>query len=182
MRIGRRTAVIAVVLTLAGVAAAAVLLRGREGGGTQQAAPLAIPMQTADGRALSLADFRGRYVLLNLWATWCPPCVKEMPSLDRLQAMKGDAGFEVVALSIDRQGKDVVAPFYQRVGLTNLAIYLDQDARSMAALRITGLPTTLLIDPNGHEIARWPGAREWDHPGTIAEIDERIARSKKSGS
>lgn len=179
MRIGRRTAVIAVVLTLVGIAAAAVLLRG---GGAERAAPLALPMQTADGRALSLADFKGRYVLLNLWATWCPPCVKEMPSLDRLQAAKGGAGFEVVALSIDRQGKDVVAPFYQRVGLTNLAIYLDQDARSMAALRITGLPTTLLIDPNGHEIARWPGAREWDQPGTIAEIDERIARAKTGGS
>lgn len=103
-----------------------------------------------------------------------------MPSLDRLQAMKGDSGFEVVALSIDRQGLEVVEPFFKRTGLTRLAIYLDREAGSMAALKITGLPTTVLIDPIGREIARWPGAREWDTPATVSEIDEHITKAGKT--
>jgi thiol-disulfide isomerase/thioredoxin len=142
--------------------------------------PAGLTIETADGRTLSEEAFRGRFVLLNVWATWCPPCVKEMPSLDRLQAMKGSGTFEVVALSIDRQGMEVVQPFFQRTGLTRLAIYLDREARSMPALKITGLPTTVLIDPAGREIARWPGAREWDHPATVADIDEHIARSRET--
>ncbi|MCA0420293.1 MAG: TlpA family protein disulfide reductase [Proteobacteria bacterium] len=136
----------------------------------------AIAFETADGRKLSLAEFRGRFVLLNIWATWCPPCVKEMPSLDRLQAAKGGDTFEVVALSLDRQGLKTVEPFFQRTGIANLAIYLDREARSMSTLKITGLPTTLLIDPTGREIARWAGAKEWDHAATIAEIEERIEK------
>ncbi len=139
-----------------------------------------LTIETADGRRLPGEAFRGRFVLLNVWATWCPPCVKEMPSLDRLQAMKGDSGFEVVALSIDRQGLEVVEPFFKRTGLTRLAIYLDREAGSMAALKITGLPTTVLIDPIGREIARWPGAREWDTPATVSEIDEHITKAGKT--
>lgn len=139
-----------------------------------------LAIETADGRKLWDEAFRGRFVLLNIWATWCPPCVKEMPSLDRLQAMKGSGTFEVVALSIDRQGLEVVKPFFGRTGLTSLAIYLDREARSMPALRITGLPTTLLIDPDGREIARWPGAREWDEPSTLAEINEHISKAKQT--
>lgn len=173
-----RKAIVAAMLAAIVIGAASVLLIAtrRE----QPPAPVltGLTIETADGRKLSEKAFRGRFVLLNVWATWCPPCIKEMPSLDRLQAMKGDSGFEVVALSIDRQGLEVVQPFFQRTGLTRLAIYLDREARSMPALKITGLPTTVLIDPAGREIARWPGAREWDQPATVAEIEEHIARSR----
>ena len=175
----RRLVVAAAAVTLIIAAASGIFIATRRG-----APPLpvlsALAFQTADGRGLTGAAFQGRFVLLNVWATWCPPCVKEMPSLDRLQAMKGDSSFEVVALSIDRQGLEVVAPFFKRTGLANLAIYLDREARSMSALRITGLPTTVLIDPTGREVARWPGAREWDQPATVAEIDEHIAKAGKT--
>ncbi len=131
----------------------------------------------ADGQRRSITEYRGRYVLLNVWATWCPPCVKEMPALDRLQALKGNAQFEVVALSVDRKGMQLVRDFYQRVGLRSLGIYLDQDGRSMSSLRITGLPTTLLVDPSGREIARWAGMREWDSPEIIRDIEKLITQA-----
>lgn len=174
---GRRVLVAAMLAAIMMGAASVLLIETRR---EQPPAPVlaGLTIETADGRKLSAEVFRGRFVLLNVWATWCPPCVKEMPSLDRLQAMKGSGTFEVVALSIDRQGLEVVQPFFQRTGLTRLAIYLDREARSMPALKITGLPTTVLIDPAGREIARWPGAREWDQPATVAEIDENIARSR----
>lgn len=177
---GKRRMFIAVMLAAIVIGVASVLLIATRR--KQPPAPVmtGLTIETADGRRLSEEAFRGRFVLVNVWATWCPPCVKEMPSLDRLQAMKGDSGFEVVALSIDRQGLEVVQPFFQRTGLTHLAIYLDREARSMPALKITGLPTTVLVDPAGREIARWPGAREWDQPATVAEIDEHIARSRET--
>lgn len=142
--------------------------------------PSTIPFETVDGRTLSVTDFNGRYVLLNIWATWCPPCVKELPSLDRLQARLGSSTFEVVALSIDRKGLDTIRSFYQATGIANLAIYLDREGKSMSALKITGLPTTILVDPRGREVARWLGPKEWDQPATVAEIDEHIARSRRT--
>ncbi|MDP3257462.1 TlpA family protein disulfide reductase [Bosea sp. (in: a-proteobacteria)] len=180
MNLGRRRLVFsAAALTLIIAAASGIFVATRR---NVPSSPVlsGLAFQTADGRELMGAAFQGRFVLLNVWATWCPPCVKEMPSLDRLQAMKGDSSFEVVALSIDRQGLEVVAPFFKRMGLSNLAIYLDREARSMPALRITGLPTTVLIDPSGREVARWPGAREWDERSTESEIEEHIAKAGKS--
>lgn len=180
MNLGRRRLVLAAAaLTLIIAAASGIFVATRRG---VPSSPVlsGLAFQTADGRELMGAAFQGRFVLLNVWATWCPPCVKDMPSLDRLQAMKGDSSFEVVALSIDRQGLEVVAPFFKRMGLSNLAIYLDREARSMPALRITGLPTTVLIDPSGREVARWPGAREWDERSTVSEIEEHIAKAGKS--
>jgi len=175
----RRLAIVAVLAGIGiGTAAGMVLFFNRSGPAMPVRSEIGI--DTADGRKLSIADFKGRFILLNVWATWCPPCVKEMPSLDRLQAMKGSSAFEVVALSIDRQGLEVVEPFFKRTGLTSLAIYLDREASSMSTLRITGLPTTLLIDPSGRELVRWPGAREWDHPSTVAEIDEHISKVRQT--
>jgi thiol-disulfide isomerase/thioredoxin len=143
--------------------------------------PIALPalaFETGDERPLSLVDFRGRFVLLNVWATWCPPCRKEMPSLDRLQAKIGGDDFEVVALSIDRQGAEMVKPFFASVGVARLAVYLDRTGSVMPMLRIAGLPTTVLIDPRGAEIARWAGAKEWDEPAVIDEIKTLIRASR----
>ena len=96
-----------------------------------------VPFVDGDGRALTLADFRSRMVLLNFWATWCYPCIREMPTLDRLQARLGGPDFEVVVLSIDVDGLPAVKDFYQTLGLKALGIYLDKSARATRALKIT---------------------------------------------
>lgn len=134
--------------------------------------------ETADGRNITLKDFAGKAVLLNLWATWCPPCREEMPSLDRLQSMKGGTDFEVVALSIDKGGSEQVQPFFEEIGIKRLEMYLDQPGVSMQALRIVGLPTTLLIGKDGRELARWVGPKEWDDPETVEEIETLLVRSE----
>lgn len=113
-----------------------------------------------------LAEFRGRGVVLNFWATWCAPCVREMPALDRLQAQSGDA-FAVLALSGDRGGAPVVAAFYDKVRIANLANLVDPGRKALRAMSIRGLPTTVLIDARGDEIGRVLGAAEWDAPEAI---------------
>jgi thiol-disulfide isomerase/thioredoxin len=129
----------------------------------------------AVGRKLTLGDFRGRLVLLNLWATWCVPCRKEMPALDRLQARLGGPGFEVVALSIDRKGLSAVQPFYQELGLQALRIYVEQSGEAADELGAPGLPTTLLIDRNGRELSRVVGPAEWDSPPVEAMVRRYLA-------
>jgi thiol-disulfide isomerase/thioredoxin len=116
----------------------------------------------ADNRALSLTDFRGRVVLLNIWATWCVPCRKEMPSLDRLQARLGNGDFIVIPLSLDRQGVPAVKGFYREVGVEKLGIYVDPSSRASHDLGVPGVPTTLLIDREGREVARKMGEAAWD--------------------
>ncbi|MDQ2105726.1 TlpA family protein disulfide reductase [Azospirillum isscasi] len=134
----------------------------------------ALTFLDGEGRRVDLSEFKGRLVLLNLWATWCAPCVKEMPALDRLQAQLGGPGFQVVALSVDRGGKDQVAPFYQRTGVKNLALYLDPSSASMQTLTLRGLPTTLLVDQEGRELGRIEGAVEWDSPEVVAFLRKHM--------
>jgi thiol-disulfide isomerase/thioredoxin len=122
------------------------------------------------GQSLSIAGFRGQVVLLNIWATWCAPCVKEMPALDRLQAKLAADRAVVIALSIDRGGLEAVLPFYERMGLTHLGIFLDPPSKSWPAFRIKALPATILIDPEGREVGRIEGAVEWDAPEAVALI------------
>ncbi len=137
-----------------------------------------------DGGLVNLADKRGKVVLLNLWATWCPPCVREMPSLDRLQAAFGGPDFEVVALSQDRAGAQVVTPFYERLGLTSLEKYLDPTTRALRAFNVLGLPTTILIDREGNEAGRVTGPAEWDSDAAVALIrhyvDEPVTASVRA--
>ena len=123
-----------------------------------------------DGSAIRLADFAGQAVLLNFWATWCAPCVREMPALDRLQARLGDAGLAVVAVSADRSGVKAVEPFFQRTGLSHLAVYLDSKGALARSLGITGLPTSLLIDPEGRVVGGLEGPAEWDSEDAVALI------------
>ena len=143
-------------------------------------APMLVPeLRFVDGagRPRTLADFRGKAVLLNLWATWCVPCRKEMPALDRLQARLGGPGFEVVALSIDKKGLPVVQAFYAELGLKALAIYVDDSGSAVRAVGALGIPTTLLIDAQGREIGRAVGAKEWDTAAVVAAIEQRIGRA-----
>jgi thiol-disulfide isomerase/thioredoxin len=126
--------------------------------------------QDADGQSVTLGTFRGRVVLLNFWATWCAPCVREMPSLDRLQARFEGAGLTVVAVSEDFAGLPVVRPFLERLKLGHLKIYLDIDFALSKALGIQGLPTTLLIDRQGRLVGGLEGPAEWDGDDAVALI------------
>ncbi|WP_063817287.1 MULTISPECIES: TlpA disulfide reductase family protein [unclassified Bradyrhizobium] len=128
-----------------------------------------IQFEDAQGKVRSLADFHGKVVLLNVWATWCIPCRKEMPALDRLQALFEPRDFEVVPLSIDR-GMDVVRKFYAEVGIQKLGLYRDTSGNATRELGTVGIPTTLLIDREGHEIGRLIGPAEWDAPQMVAFI------------
>jgi thiol-disulfide isomerase/thioredoxin len=123
-----------------------------------------------DGAAMTLADFHGRIVLLNVWATWCVPCRKEMPALDRLQGKLEAADFAVVPLSIDHRGRDAVERFYRELGLTSLRIYLDPSGNAPYTINAFGMPTTLLIDRDGRELGRVIGAAQWDDAAMVSRI------------
>jgi thiol-disulfide isomerase/thioredoxin len=110
----------------------------------------------------TLADWKGKVVLLNLWATWCAPCRKEMPALDRLQKELGSDKFEVVALSVDRQGVAASKTFLEDAKVTTLKLYVESTSKSVGLLRASGLPATLLIDAQGREVGRLAGPAEWD--------------------
>lgn len=132
------------------------------------------PLRFIDGqgRQRALADFRGKVVLLNIWATWCTPCRKEMPTLDRLQAKLGGPDFEVVALSIDtgEGGLERVRAFYRETGIRHLGIYNDPEAEVTHKVGAIGIPMTLLVDRNGAELGRMSGSAEWDSPAALALI------------
>jgi thiol-disulfide isomerase/thioredoxin len=135
--------------------------------------PRAVPpvrFSAADGRALSLDKFRGRVVLLDVWATWCGPCREEMPSLDRLDGKLGGADFAVLPVSLDGKGTAAVEPFYRALGIERLGIYLDPLGRGTRALAIPGVPTTLLIDRGGRMVAKKAGGAQWDSASMIALI------------
>ena len=121
-----------------------------------------ITFNDAAGKALTLADFKGKVVLLNLWATWCAPCREEMPALDRLQKALGGDNFEVVALSLDRKGAEASQKFLTETKADNLKLYIDASAKQGTALKIVGMPTTILIDKEGREVGRLAGPAEWD--------------------
>jgi thiol-disulfide isomerase/thioredoxin len=145
---------------------------------TVNAAPSPAPEVgfTLDGKPVSLADFRGRIVLVNFWATWCGPCVAEMPSLDRLEAELGGRDFAVITVSEDRNPA-VIAPFYEEHGLRSLKRYHDPSAALSRAFGIRGLPTSVLIDREGREIGRIEGPAEWDSAEALALIRHFIGQA-----
>ncbi len=134
-----------------------------------------VEIQDTSDRALHLSGFRGRALLLNFWATWCAPCVKEMPSLDRLQAALPKDKFLVLPLSIDGPTKPKVEPFYKDRKLRQLGVYFDTGRKAMQALDVTLLPTSILVDPQGRELGRIEGDADWDMPESIALMKAAIA-------
>lgn len=122
------------------------------------------------GREMDLSAFRGRVVLVNLWATWCAPCRAEMPGIDRLQGEMGGPDFAVVAISQDRAGADKAQAFLDELGLKNLKLYIDDTMRSARQFGATGLPVTFLLDRQGREVGRLIGPAEWDSPEAIRLI------------
>ena len=141
-------------------------------------APQVMPeLQFSDssGKRLSLADFRGKYVLLNVWATWCPPCRQELPTLDRLQDALGGSGFQVIALSTDTGRAGIVQRLYRELGLPETGIFIDETGSAMRDLGMFALPTTVLIDGEGNEVGRKIGPAVWDSPEAVAFFRASIA-------
>ena len=122
----------------------------------------------ANDKPMRLADLTGKARLINLWATWCAPCVKEMPSLDRLQAAMPRDKFLVLPISLDGPSKAKVAPFYKERNLDHLGIFYDKGRKAMSTLEVTLLPTSILVDPAGRELGRLEGDADWDTPEGIA--------------
>jgi len=141
-----------------------------------QALPEGLVFTDVEGRETGFAAFRGRGLVVNFWATWCPPCVAEMPALDRLHAQLSREGIEVLALSNDRGGRAQVEPFFQRTGLRHMAIWLDPRGATGRALNVRVLPTTIILDRRGQEVARLMGEAEWDKPEIVAAI-RRLTRA-----
>lgn len=135
-----------------------------------------IVMRAGDGTELGLDHFRGRVVVLNFWATWCAPCVEELPSLARLHEKLSGRG-EVVALSVDRGGLDQVVPFLEEYGIA-IAPYVDASMSAMRLFRLSGLPTTVIIDAQGREIGRVTGPAVWDDEAHVALIEGFIAETQ----
>lgn len=135
-----------------------------------------ISFEDSQKRSLSLIDFKGKVVVLNIWATWCGPCRAEMPALDRLQAALGGRDFEVVPVSIDRGGIDLVKKFYTENGVHSLAMYVDTSGQAVRKLTAVGVPTTLVIDRAGNEVGRIVGPAEWDAPEVAEFLKPIIAK------
>ena len=124
----------------------------------------AMQLRTYQGKAFDLADHRGRVVVVNFWATWCAPCVREMPGIDKLQAKLGGKDFTVVAVNEDRGGVASAKPFLEKLGTTNLALYVDSKMAMMRAFKVRGLPTSFLLDREGRIVGKLEGIAEWDTP------------------
>ena len=194
MRTGvKRLALVLMILSAAGIGVALWLQRpfaaetGRPplSGDMRQFSLLSAPRPAPEvaftdvaGRDISLAEFRGKLVLVNLWATWCGPCVVEMPSLDRLQAKLGGQNFTILAISSDRAGSKVVEPFVDKLGLADLKVYLDPKGTANRAFGIRGLPTSILIDREGRELGRYEGSAKWDSPEAVAFLKHFLGTPK----
>lgn len=130
------------------------------------------------GRPVAMADFRGKVVVLNIWATWCLPCIEEMPSLDNLQATLGGEDFQVVALSIDKTGLREIEYFFGQYELNNLTIYRDEEQKLYDRLAVVAIPTSLIIDRQGFEIGRMIGPATWDSDRMIATLFDIIKQDQ----
>jgi thiol-disulfide isomerase/thioredoxin len=146
---------------------------------------VAVSFNAPDGKKLTLADFRGRSVLLNLWATWCVPCRAEMPALDRLQAKLGGPDFQVVAVNIDQVRLDKPKAFFADTGVKNLNLYADPSGDAFEALKVAGkalgLPTSLLIDKDGCEVGVMAGPASWDSQDAEAAVSALLGLTARPG-
>jgi len=145
--------------------------------------PQAIPelrFMNRKNREITLEAFRGSFVLLNIWATWCAPCREEMPALDQLQKKLGGPDFHVLALSIDEAPPSVIKSFYDDLEIKSLFVYHDPTAKASVKLNLPGIPATFLIDRNGKGIGYVVGPVEWDSPEIVREIRSYLSRGEEN--
>jgi thiol-disulfide isomerase/thioredoxin len=141
--------------------------------------PLAdIAFQDGAGKSVKLSDWKGRVVLVNLWATWCAPCRKEMPDLAALQGKLGSKDFEVVAISVDRKGIEASSAFLKETGAEALKLYVEPTTKILNDVQALGLPATLLIDRQRNEIGRLLGPADWSSPEAQALIKAALAEGE----
>ncbi len=143
-------------------------------------APQPVPeleFHDGEGKTVHLSDFKGKLVLLNLWATWCVPCREEMPDLNELQGAMGSDKFQVLALSVDKDGLELARSFLKEVKADHLALYNDPTSGANFKVKGYGLPTTLLISPEGDELGRIVGPAEWNKPEAQALIEAALKLS-----
>jgi len=131
-----------------------------------------------DGNPANLARFKGKPAVINFWATWCAPCLKEMPSLERLQA-RLDGRLSILAISEDRAGAKVVNPFLANLGLEKVKVYLDPKSEVGRAFAVRGLPTSVVIDAEGRVVGRVEGGAEWDSAAMLAALEPLLPRSPR---
>ncbi|WP_417519190.1 TlpA family protein disulfide reductase [Minwuia sp.] len=134
--------------------------------------------QNADGDKLGFEAFRGKVVLVNLWATWCAPCRREMPSIDRLAKQLNGDDFEVVAISVDRGGADKAKAFFREIEVESMDFYIDPTSRLGSAFQAFGLPLTVILNAEGKELGRLVGPAEWDTDEAVALVSAAIAQGK----
>ena len=132
------------------------------------------PFSTENDGERTLVDFRGRVVVVNFWATWCGPCIRELPSLERLQAGLGSDRFQVALFSQDRDGWPRVNKFLKKLKIASPDSYLDVKLKFARAMGVRGLPVTAIIDAEGNELGRVSGAAEWDTPEAFALIQHYL--------
>jgi len=146
---------------------------------TDPAKPLAaIDIRDNQGQPAGVATWRGKPTLVNLWASWCLPCVAELPALDRLKPMIEPEGLRVIALCLDRSGAVGAVNTYARLGIKNLAVHVDHERKAGEAFGVAVLPTTLLLDAQAQEVARFVGGAAWDGPESLALLRALIAGKK----
>lgn len=136
-----------------------------------------IPIATPEGGTVTLADYRGKWVVLNFWATWCAPCRVEMPALDRLQAEMGGPGFAVVTVATGRNSPRGIDKLFEETGVTQLPKYQDQSSGLARNMGVMGLPVTVVLNPEGQEVARMTGDAEWDSDSAKAIVAALMGES-----
>lgn len=191
----RALGIVAALAIAAGLAAVAIYGVGNRGGApSPESSPSGLPSSMtklqatpgnpqvpdasfvdADGRQIRLADFRGRFVLLNMWAKWCPPCINELPALARAQKKLPADRIVVVAVDLENNEPADVLEFLRAHGAQDLNAYVDRDLALMKSFHAYGLPLTVVIDPDGREVARAFGPEDWDGSDALAYLRKLIA-------
>ena len=191
-----RVAGLAAAIVVIVIAVAALLLFQPDGGGGSAGGPPItgevqkfipanarrlgpdVEWTNGNGDARRLGDFSGKVVMVNFWASWCRPCLRELPSIDRLQAAMAGDDFTVVAINIDQGGLRVAEPFARQLNLSSLSLYLDPRSIVSRAMGVQGMPTTVLYDRKGRELGRLEGIAEWDTPEAQALLQYYIDETR----
>ncbi|MCP4598868.1 TlpA disulfide reductase family protein [Neptuniibacter sp.] len=142
--------------------------------------PYKLNFANVEGQQVSLSEYKGKVVLLNFWATWCPPCIEEMPSMQRLREQLDGKPFEIVAVNVGEDSAAVSSFLMELSSDLTFPILLDEEGKSFGELGLRALPTTILFDQNGEVVTKVLGARDWDSAESVQEIESVINKDSAS--